>query len=58
MIVFYYLIDADDELEMLSQDTQIQMNPDFSNVNSSEQHKLTKSSGYNGYIETESKLKI
>jgi len=40
---------------MLNQDTQIQMNPDHTNVNSSEQHKPTKSSGY---IETESKLKM
>jgi len=54
-VVFYYLIDTDDKLEMLNQDTQIQIYPDYSNVNSSEQHKLTKSSGY---IKTESKLKM
>ncbi|XP_060853423.1 zinc finger MYM-type protein 1 isoform X5 [Rhopalosiphum padi] len=41
---------TDDKLEMLNQGTQIQMNPDYSNVNSSEQYKPTKSSGY---IETE-----
>jgi hypothetical protein len=51
---FLYLIDTDDKLEMLNQGTQIQMNPDYSNVNSSEQYKPTKSSGY---IETESKIK-
>ncbi|XP_015377219.1 PREDICTED: zinc finger MYM-type protein 1-like [Diuraphis noxia] len=38
---------------MLNQDTQIQMNPDYSNENSSEQHKPTKSSGY---IETENSI--
>ena len=40
---------------MLNQGTQIQMNPNYSNVNSSEQHEPTQISGN---IETESKLKI
>jgi len=37
---------------MLNQDTQIQMNPDYSNINSSEQHNPMTSSGN---IVTESK---
>jgi len=48
------LIDTDDKLEILNQGTQIQINPDYSNVNNSEQHEPTQISGN---IETESKLK-
>jgi len=45
------LIDTDDKPEMLNQGTQIQMNPNYSNVNSSEPTQIS------GNIETESKLK-
>jgi len=44
------LIYTDDKLEILNQGTQIQINPDYSNVNNSEQHEPTQISGN---IETE-----
>ena len=49
------MIYTDDKLEILNQGTQIQMNPDYSNTNNSEQHEPTQISGN---IETESKLKM
>ncbi|CAI6371600.1 unnamed protein product [Macrosiphum euphorbiae] len=49
---------TDDKLEILNQGKQIQMNPDYSNVNNSEQHEPTQISGNIETENTDDKLEI